>query len=68
MGDLIAAHCDLDALLALARGAPAVSAQPWSPHPYRLHTPRPVVAIAGGAAFTFGYTEQAELLAAAAPG
>ena len=27
--------------------------------------PRPVVAVAGGAAFTFGYTETAELLAAA---
>ena len=65
MGDLIAAHCDLDALLALARGAPAVSAQPWSPPSVPAAHPAPVVAIAGGAAFTFGYTEQAELLAAA---
>ena len=65
MGDLIAAHCDLDALLALARGAPAVSAQPWSPPSMPTAHPAPVVAIAGGAAFTFGYTEQAELLAAA---
>ena len=65
MGDLIAAHCDLDALLALARGAPAVSAQPWSPPSTPTAHPAPVVAIAGGAAFTFGYTEQAELLAAA---
>ncbi len=65
MGDLIAAHCDLDALLALARGAPAVSAQPWSPPSVPTAHPAPVVAIAGGAAFTFGYTEQAELLAAA---
>jgi cobyrinic acid a,c-diamide synthase len=65
MGDLIAAHCDLDALLALARGAPALSAQPWSPPSTPTAHPAPVVAVAGGAAFTFGYTEQAELLAAA---
>jgi cobyrinic acid a,c-diamide synthase len=65
MGDLIAAHCDLDALLALARRAPAVSAQPWSPPSTPTAHPAPVVAVAGGAAFTFGYTEQAELLAAA---
>ena len=66
MGALIAAHCDLDALLALARGAPAMSATSWAPPPGPdpVH-PAPVVAIAGGAAFTFGYTEQAELLAAA---
>ena len=66
MGALIAACCDLDALLALARGAPAMSATSWAPpaEPDPVH-PAPVVAIAGGAAFTFGYTEQAELLAAA---
>jgi len=66
MGALIAAHCDLDALLALAKGAPALPGHAWAPpaepNPAR---PAPVVAIAGGAAFTFGYTEQAELLAAA---
>jgi cobyrinic acid a,c-diamide synthase len=65
MGDLVAAHCDLDALLALAHQAPAVSARPWTPLPQPATQPAPVVAIAGGAAFTFGYTEQAELLAAA---
>jgi cobyrinic acid a,c-diamide synthase len=66
MGALIAAHCDLDALLALAARAPARPGPAWEPpaqpDPAR---PAPVVAIAGGAAFTFGYTEQAELLAAA---
>ena len=66
MGALIAASCDLDALLTLARGAPPMSAVPWAPpaapDPAR---PAPVVAVAGGAAFTFGYTEQAELLRAA---
>jgi cobyrinic acid a,c-diamide synthase len=65
MGALIAGSCDLDALLALARGAPPVSAQPWSPPSVPTAPPAPVVAVAGGAAFTFGYTEQAELLEAA---
>ena len=66
MGDLIAAHCDLDALLALARSAPELTAPPWSaPEPPETTTPPPTIAVAAGAAFTFGYTEQAELLAAA---
>ena len=66
MGALIAASCDLDAVLALAMRAPALSALPWeppgTPDPAR---PAPVVAVAGGPAFTFGYTEQTELLEAA---
>ena len=66
MGDLIAAQCDLDALLALARGAPALPGPAWAPpEPANPASPAPVVAVAAGAAFTFGYTEQAELLAAA---
>jgi len=65
MGALVAAHCDLDALLALARGAPALSAAPWTAPSAPTGPPAPVVAVAGGPAFTFGYTEQAELLAAA---
>jgi len=65
MGALVAASCYLDALLALASGAPPVSAQPWSPPSTLAARPAPVVAVAGGAAFTFGYTEQAELLEAA---
>jgi len=66
MGDLIAAHCDLGALLALARRAPALPGPAWEPPAERgpAHL-APVVALAGGAAFTFGYTEQAELLEAA---
>jgi len=65
-GELIAASCDLDALLALARRAPALSAPPWHPPPPGpVGRPAPLVALAGGAAFTFGYTEQAELLEAA---
>jgi cobyrinic acid a,c-diamide synthase len=118
MGALITASCDLEALLALARRAPALPAAPWepaaalaeaaaswepaarpaeagtsphpaarpaeagaSPHPAaplakaaKLPAPRqqalaqgpgPVIALAQGPAFTFGYTEQAELLEAA---
>jgi cobyrinic acid a,c-diamide synthase len=66
MGDLMTAHCDLDALLALARSAPDLTTPAWTPPgPPRATTPPPVIAIAAGAAFTFGYTEQAELLAAA---
>jgi cobyrinic acid a,c-diamide synthase len=64
MGALIAASCDLDALLALAARAPARPGPAWEPPGEPGHS-SPVVAVAGGAAFTFGYTEQAELLEAA---
>ncbi|MDF9812482.1 cobyrinic acid a,c-diamide synthase [Streptomyces sp. SPB162] len=63
--------CDMDALLALARSAPALDAQPWDPaglFPGVGETPRrgrPVIAVAGGPAFTFSYAEHAELLTAA---
>jgi cobyrinic acid a,c-diamide synthase len=107
LGDLVAASCDLTALVALARSAPPLATSPWDPaaalagpaSQYGLPDPasragqasatgrdglaglggrarlggrggpggrsRPVVALAAGPAFTFGYTEQAELLAAA---
>jgi cobyrinic acid a,c-diamide synthase len=66
MGALVAASCDLDALLALAARAPALPGPAWSPPPATARTiPAPTIAMAGGAAFTFGYTEQAELLEAA---
>ena len=66
MGALIAASCDLDALLVLAGLAPALRDLPWEP-PGGPDSIRgaPVVAVAGGPAFTFGYTEQTELLEAA---
>ncbi|MFD4320582.1 cobyrinate a,c-diamide synthase [Streptomyces sp. NPDC058548] len=77
----VRAGCDLEALLALARSAPPLSAEPWVAEVgERLHAggsgvptrsapaermPTPVVAVAGGAAFTFSYAEHAELLTAA---
>ncbi|GAA3316893.1 cobyrinic acid a,c-diamide synthase [Nonomuraea dietziae] len=108
LGELVARSCDLEALVRLARTAPALPGRPWSPRE-ALATPAgrvpeaaggvpeavgrmpetarrvpggsraetsagaprggrgsgPVVAVAGGAAFTFGYAEHAELLQAA---
>jgi cobyrinic acid a,c-diamide synthase len=66
MAALVAAHVDLDAVTALARAAPASPAPSWDPREAIGDTVpgEPVVAVAGGAAFTFGYPEHAELLAA----
>ncbi len=70
---IVAGHLDLDLLTAIARAAPPLAAAPWSASfpaesdgatggnfggPAR-------VAIASGPAFTFGYAEHRELLAAA---
>jgi cobyrinic acid a,c-diamide synthase len=59
---------DLDAVLALARSAPPLLCEPWDAV-FEVGGPvtgrSPVVAVAAGEAFTFGYTEQAELLRAA---
>ncbi|MER5782942.1 cobyrinate a,c-diamide synthase [Streptomyces mobaraensis] len=57
--------CDLDALLALARSAPPVPGPAWSPESAPVAGPRPVIAVAGGPAFTFSYAEHTELLTAA---
>jgi cobyrinic acid a,c-diamide synthase len=67
LGALVARGCDLDRLLQLARSAPPLSAAPWTPlsHGTAAGVHRPVVAVAGGAAFTFSYAETAELLTAA---
>ncbi|WP_042363952.1 cobyrinate a,c-diamide synthase [Streptacidiphilus neutrinimicus] len=72
MGELVAAGVDLDALLALAGSAPALRELPWDPaveitalDPDAPSQPRPVIALAGGAAFSFSYAENAELLTAA---
>ncbi|MCX4968578.1 cobyrinate a,c-diamide synthase [Streptomyces sp. NBC_00654] len=65
MGDRVRAGCDLDALMALARTAPPLPDEAWEPERHPAPGTRPVVAVAGGAAFTFAYAEHAELLAAA---
>ncbi|OKJ71038.1 cobyrinate a,c-diamide synthase [Streptomyces sp. CB02460] len=93
MAGQVAAGCDLEGLLALARSAPAVppgggvwdagvavagsvplpapsrnrgsAPDPAPQAPEGLGLARPVVAVAGGAAFTFSYAENTELLAAA---
>jgi cobyrinic acid a,c-diamide synthase len=62
---LVAASVDLDAVLALARSAPSLHATPWSAAAADPVPGRPVVALAGGPAFSFSYAETAELLAGA---
>ncbi|MFI5891320.1 cobyrinate a,c-diamide synthase [Actinoplanes sp. NPDC051513] len=64
---LVAASVDLDEVLAVARSAPPLLAQPWSPSE-AVGEPiegRPVIALAGGPAFSFSYAETPELLTAA---
>lgn len=68
MAELVAAHVDLDAVIRLAAPLPAGPA--WSPvtsdSPERsARLAGTVVAVLGGPAFTFGYVEHVELLAAA---
>nr|WP_074993795.1 cobyrinate a,c-diamide synthase [Streptomyces prasinopilosus] len=89
MAAQVAAGCDLEALVALARRAGDLPDTEWDaaaalvpPPPPSLPVPAPalppvpapaagrpgepvVVAVAGGAAFSFSYAEHAELLAAA---
>jgi cobyrinic acid a,c-diamide synthase len=66
-------HLDLGLVTAIARAAPPLRAAPWSAtfpvlrgegENGKLHAPARV-ALAGGPAFTFGYAEHRELLAAA---
>ncbi|MGW7490301.1 cobyrinate a,c-diamide synthase [Streptomyces sp. NPDC054786] len=71
----VRAGCDLPALLALARTVPELPDAPWDPAAEAAPaagttagaTPsdKPLIAVAGGAAFTFSYAEHAELLTAA---
>jgi cobyrinic acid a,c-diamide synthase len=66
LGEVVTGDVDLDAVLALARSAPPLDASPWTPSAEVAAVPgRPRIAVAGGPAFTFGYAENAELLAAA---
>ncbi len=62
---LVEATVDLEGVLALARSAPPLAATPWSPEADEPVPGRPVIALAGGPAFTFSYAETAELLAGA---
>jgi cobyrinic acid a,c-diamide synthase len=73
--ELIGRHLDLDHLLAIARGAPALTGPPWAPGVpgaisggSRPAGPPVRIAVAAGAAFTFGYAEHRELLEAAGAG
>ncbi|WBB68184.1 cobyrinate a,c-diamide synthase [Micromonospora sp. WMMD812] len=68
LADLVESTVDLDAVLDLARTAPSLTAPAWDPVAAvggPAGAGRPVVALAGGAAFTFSYAETAELLTAA---
>jgi cobyrinic acid a,c-diamide synthase len=62
--DVIAASVDLPAVLRLARTAPPVQ-DPCSAEQPVVLRPAPRIAVAAGRAFTFGYAEHPELLAAA---
>jgi cobyrinic acid a,c-diamide synthase len=62
LAEVVTASVNLDAVLAVARSAPAVSFSPWSPDAPQPVGHRPVVAVAGGPAFSFGYAETTELL------
>ncbi|ASU78169.1 cobyrinic acid a,c-diamide synthase [Actinopolyspora erythraea] len=70
MADVVASGVDLDEVAALAASAPDLPAEPWSPEvslgdPVLRGDRSPRIAMAGGPAFTFGYTEHVELLRAA---
>ena len=71
LADRIARHVDVAAVLDLARTAPDLDGDPWDPAAVlgaAARTPgddAPVVAVAGGRAFTFRYPETEELLRAA---
>lgn len=78
LGALVGASVDVDAVLRIARSAGPLTASAWDPE-RALQDPeraagdadrprpraRPRIAVAGGAAFTFGYAETPELLTAA---
>ncbi|MFG2935589.1 cobyrinate a,c-diamide synthase [Streptomyces sp. NPDC048282] len=77
MAAQVSVGCDLEGLLELARGAGVLSGAAWDAAEALASSPpspgaaapgdgvKSVVAVAGGAAFTFSYAEHAELLAAA---
>ncbi|MEN0015971.1 MAG: cobyrinate a,c-diamide synthase, partial [Solirubrobacteraceae bacterium] len=63
----VADHVELDALVRLARSAPPLAAEAWSPPtpaPDEATGPAPRIAVASGNAFSFHYRENLESLAA----
>jgi cobyrinic acid a,c-diamide synthase len=65
LADAAERHLDLDALLALARAAPALDGPAWSTHQHDGPAAGARIAIARGPAFSFHYQENLELLEAA---
>lgn len=67
LGEQVGAHVDLRAIHEIACAAPELDAAPWDPRDEVSPNSglRPVIAMAGGRAFTFHYAETAELLEAA---
>ncbi|MQA10425.1 MAG: cobyrinate a,c-diamide synthase [Pseudonocardiaceae bacterium] len=66
MAELVGRGVDLDAVSRVASAAPELNVPPWRPDDeVGAAAGEPVVAVAGGAAFTFGYAEHVELLRAA---
>ncbi len=66
MRDVVAAHVDLDALRDIAAAAAPLAETAWDPETEVSPVGgRPVVAVAGGKVFSFGYREHVELLRAA---
>ena len=63
LAEQTATYVDLDAVRQIASAAPDVAATPWTPL-VRTRSVKPVVAVAGGRAFTFRYAETDELLRA----
>ncbi|MBP2325469.1 cobyrinic acid a,c-diamide synthase [Kibdelosporangium banguiense] len=63
MAELVAGGVNLDAIVRVAGEAGPLDGEPWQAPVQEAS--RPVIAVAGGAAFTFGYAEHAEMLAAA---
>ncbi|MDS1271075.1 cobyrinate a,c-diamide synthase [Lipingzhangella sp. LS1_29] len=67
LGATVDAACDLAQIHDIARTAEPLSCEPWNPETElalpQTH-PRVRIAMAGGAAFTFSYREQVELLEA----
>lgn len=65
MSDVVESSVDLNALAGLARTAGQLPGPVWDPAEEVEPQGEPVVAVAGGPAFSFGYAEHVELLEAA---